>query len=169
MWGCFVHWNVLSRFIVRTVIVMTRSAFTVSSILLIISHWAVTPGSGVEGTALAAVRKSLLSGCLQCGREVDTHGLRLWPRKVVWEDSWAEALDLNRPTSVSAQRRWPSLKWPLTTCACQDCPSSSLECCLLCQTPPASRSHFPRNTHVKGSKMYSLWRKCYSGTAEGRG
>ena len=34
---------------------------------------------------------------------------------------------------------------------CQACPSSSLACCLLCQMPPASCSHFPHNTHFRAA------------------
>lgn len=108
------------------------------------------PVCGVEGTGSAAVRRSLPSRCLQHGREVRTHGFRPPPWQVVGEIFWAGALDLDRPTSVSAQRLW-LLKWPLTAHACQACPSSSLECCFLCEMSPASCSHFPHNTHFKAA------------------
>lgn len=64
-------------------------------------------------------------------------------------------LDLIWPTSANALQL-PSLQWPLTTHACQACPSPSLDYFHLCQMSPAPCSHLPHNRFLKQQTVFPL-------------
>lgn len=133
MWECFANWNALTEFVLRIVIIMTRSAFAVSWILL---NNQLVPVYGVEATVLSWEVKTP-------GASTSGHN------RLIWEDFCTGALDLHLPSSVSAPWQQCLKCWPLTAQACQAYPSSSRECCLLCQMSPAPCSHLPHNTPFK--------------------